>query len=67
MTKYEAVVIETYTGVVMLTGYDRKYAYEYAEKLLGFPIMSHEFLVYADKLKKLSKPDFIELCRKLED
>ena len=67
MTKYEAVVIETYTGIVMLTGYDRKYAYEYAEKLLGFPIFTHEFPKYADKLKELSKPDFIEICRKLEE
>ena len=67
MTKHEAVVIETFTGVCMLTGDDRKYASEYAEKLLGFPIMTHEFLVYADKLKELSKPDFIEICRNLED
>lgn len=67
MTKHEAVVIETYTGIVMLTGDDRKYAYEYAEKLLGFPIMTHEFLIYADKLKELRKPDFIEICKNLED
>ena len=67
MTKREAVVVETYTGIVMLTGNDRKYAYEYAEKLLGFPIFTHEFLEYADKLKELSKPDFIEICRNLED
>lgn len=67
MTKREAVVIETYTGVVMLTGDDRKYIYEYAEKLLGFPIMTHEFPEYVDKLKELSKPDFIEICRNLED
>lgn len=67
MTKREAVVIETYTGVVMLTGEDRKYIYEYAEKLLGFPIFTHEFPEYADKLKELSKPDFIKICRSLED
>lgn len=67
MTKREAVVIETYTGIVMLTGEDRKYVYEYAKKLLGFPIMTHEFPVYADKLKELSKPDFIDICRNLED
>ena len=67
MTKHEAAVIEIYTGIVMLTGNDIKYAYEYAEKLLGFPIMTHEFLIYADKLKELSKPDFIEICRHLED
>ena len=67
MTKKEAVVIEIFTGICMLTGNDRKYAYEYAEKLLGFPIFTHEFPEYADKLKELSKPDFIEICRNLED
>ena len=67
MTKHEAVVIETYTGIVMLTGDDRKYAYEYAEKLLGFPIFTHEFPEYADKLKELSKRDFVEICKNLED
>lgn len=67
MTKHEAVVIETYTGIVMLTGDDRKYVYEYEEKLLGFPIFTHEFPMYADKLKELSEPDFIEICRNLED
>jgi hypothetical protein len=51
----------------MLTGDDRKLIYEYAEKLLGFSIFTHEFPAYADKLKELSKPDFIEICRKLED
>lgn len=65
MTKHEAAIIEIYTGVCMLTGNDVKYAYEYAEKLLGFPIWSHEFPKYADKLKELSKPDFVELCRNL--
>lgn len=67
MTKHEAVVIETFTGICMLTGDDRKYSYEYAEKLLGFPIFTHEFPKYAEKLKELSKPDFIEICRNLED
>ena len=51
MTKHEAAVIETFTRICMLTGDDRKYAYEYAEKLLGFPILTHEFLIYADKPK----------------
>ena len=67
MTKHEAAVIETFTGICMLTGDDRKYVYEYEEKLLGFPIFTHEFPMYADKLKELSKPDFIEICRNLED
>ena len=60
-------VIETYIGICMLTGDDRRLAYEYAEKLLGHPIYTHEFPKYADKLKELSKPDFIEICRKLSD
>lgn len=51
----------------MLTGDDRRLAYEYAEKLLGHPIWTHEFPTYADKLKELSKPDFVKLCRKLSD
>ena len=67
MTKQEAAVIETYTGIVMLTGDNTKYVYKYAEKLLGFPIWTHEFPGYADKLKELSKPDFIEICRNLEE
>lgn len=66
MTKHEAVIIETYTGVVMLTGDNRKYVYEHAEKLLGFPIWTHEFTEYADKLKELSKPNFVEICKNLE-
>ena len=67
MTKQEAAVVEIFTGICMLTGNDRTYVYEYAEKLLGFPIFTHQFLEYEDKLKELSKPDFIEICRNLED
>lgn len=36
-------------------------------KLKMHPIYTHEFPKYADKLKELSKPDFIEICRKLGD
>lgn len=63
MTKKEAVVIETFTGICMLTGYNRGLAYEYAEKLLGFPVMTHDLAnkEIIDKLKELSKPDFIEI------
>lgn len=67
MTKQEAVVIETYTGICMLSGEGRGLAYKYAEKLLGHPIFTHEFPEYTDKLKELSKPDFIEICKKLSD
>lgn len=47
----------------MLAGDDRKYFYEYAEKLLGHPIMTHEYLEHAEKLKELSKPDFLKVCK----
>ena len=43
MTKREAVVVEMYTGICMLVGNDRKLVYQYAEELLGFPVMTHDF------------------------
>lgn len=67
MKKHEAAIVETYTGICMLTGSDRKYAYEYAEELLGRPIFTHEFLLFADELKEKSRADFIRLCENLED
>lgn len=69
MTKREAVVIETYTGICMLTGDDRDIAYKYAEELLGYPIMTHDFSSkeIALKLKELSKPEFINICKSLVD
>ena len=66
MTKQEAAIVETYTGFVMLTGDDRKYAYEYASQLIGRPIFTHEFLMLEQELEEKSKPDFIKLCKNLE-
>lgn len=67
MTKQEAAIIETYTGICMLTGDNRKYAYEYASKLIGRPIFSHEFPMFEQVLKEKSKLDFIQICKHLED
>lgn len=67
MTKQEAAVIELYTGIAMLVGKDRKYAYDYASSLLGRPIFTHEFLTLEEVLKERAKPDFIEICKNLED
>lgn len=69
MTKKEAAVIEIFTGVCMLTGDNTGLRYEYAEKLLGHPVMTCDFAdkEIMDKLKELSKPDFIEICRNLTD
>lgn len=67
MTKREAAVIQAYTGYAMLTGDDICIFYEYCNKLLGFTFYTHEYIEYADKLRELSKPDFIEICKNLED
>ena len=67
MTKHEAVVIMAYTDTTMLAGVDLGIFWEYCSKLLGHPIYTHEYLEYADKIKELAKPDFIEICGNLED
>ena len=69
MTKREAVIIETFTGICMLVGEDRKLVYQYAEELLGFPVMTHDFgnKRTVERLKELSYPDFIQLCRSLTE
>ena len=67
MTKHEAAIVEIFTGVCMLTGNDRKYIYEYAEKLIRRPIMTHELLEFETELKEKSREDFINLCKNLTD
>ena len=68
MTKREAVIFETHTGFVMLDGEDRKLAYEYAEELLGHPVVDLDFSdkQIVSKLKELSRPDFLKICQNLE-
>ena len=63
MTKRECAIVTLYTGVSMLEGWDLKYLYEYAEELLGEPVMTHELATRHDELKKLAERDFIMLCR----
>lgn len=67
MTKHEAAIIQAYTGYAMLKSNDLSVFYEYCSKLLGHPVYTHEFLVHCDKIQELSKPDFIEICKHLED
>lgn len=67
MTKKEAAIIEVYTGVVMLIGDDRKYVAQYIKKILGKPIYTHEYPFYQETLKELSKSDFIDICKNLDD
>lgn len=67
MTVKEAAVIEVYTGICLLTGDKRKYAYEYASSLIGRPIFTHEFLTLKEELKKRSYKDLVEICQNLEE
>lgn len=61
LTKEQAAIIGLYTGVTCGSFADIQ---EYAEKLLGRPIWTHEF-GYSDlvvQLKAAAKPDFLFLC-----
>lgn len=65
MTLKERVIVEVYTGVCMVTDNDRKEVYKYMSELMGRPVFSHELAEkhIQERLKDLSKPDFIKLCR----
>lgn len=66
MTKHEAAVIMAYTGVVMLKGDDIGVFWKYCESIYGRAIWTHEYPTLAEKIKDLSKKDFIEICKNLE-
>lgn len=66
MTKKEAAIIMAYTGASMLSGDDIGIFWKYCESIYGRAIYTHEYASLADKIKYLSKPDFIELCKSLE-
>lgn len=61
------MVIEMYTGTCMLTGDDRYLFYDYARKLYGRPVYTHELPMLAAELKELAKEDFIRICENLTD
>lgn len=61
LTKEQAAIITAYTGVMAGPWED---FHEYAEKLLGRPVWSHEFAFepLVKELKEKSKEDFIAIC-----
>lgn len=67
MTKKEAAIIMAYTGVQMLKGDDIEAFWKYCKSIYGRSIYTHEYPSLSDKIKDLSKPDFIELCKNLEE
>ena len=67
MTKRVAVVRQAYTGITMFVGDDFQIFTKYCEDLLGHPIFTHEYPACEQEIKELSKPDFIEICKNLEE
>lgn len=61
MTKQEAVIISTYTGILMCNFSD---VHKYIEQLFNRSVYIHE-LADSDlkiEIKKLSRPDFLKIC-----
>lgn len=67
MTKQECAIVEAYTGIVMCSGENRKYFYEYVDTIMGRPLLTHEHFTLIDEIKKKAKPDFIRLCQEAVD
>lgn len=63
MKKEEAVIIEAYTGVCMLTGDDRNLFYKYINQLMGRTVYTHEIPALSNEIKGKAKPDFIKICK----
>lgn len=66
MTKKEAVVIEAYTGVGMLTGEDRNLFYKYINQLMGRKVYLYEILALEREIKEKAEPDFIKICKNMD-
>ena len=68
MTLREKIIVETYTGVCMLTGDDSIEVYKYMAEIMGRPVFSHELAdqKVVEDLKEISKHDFMVVCSKKE-
>lgn len=67
MTKRECAIIMAHTGVCMLEGKDFSIFHKYVEDIMGEPVWIHELPALENKIKELSKRDFILLCRRAVD
>lgn len=67
MTKKECAIIMAYTGITMLKGKDFPIFISYVAQKLGRPIYIHELDELGDVIKKVSRYDFMELCRNATD
>lgn len=64
MTLKERVIVETYTGICMVTGDERDEVNKYMEELMGRPVFTHELAdeKIQEELKQRALPDFKALC-----
>ena len=62
MTDRERAIVMAYTGTVMLCGDKLDVFYDYVSEKLGRPIYTHEFIDQAERIKDLSRDDFLSLC-----
>ena len=60
MTKNEAAIVSAYTGIMLGEFSDM---HEYAEKIMGHPIWTHQFgnKEFVEKFKEAARNDFINL------
>lgn len=67
MTIQECAIIEAYTGICMCSGEKRRFFYEYVDKIMGEPLLTHEHFTRIDEIKAKAAPDFLKLCEEAVD
>lgn len=63
MTLKEKVICEAYTGICFCTGEDRNELYKYLAEKMGRPVYSHEFATNFEKIRDISREDFVKVCK----
>ena len=63
MTLKEKVICEAYTGICFCTGEDRNELYKYLSEKMGRPVYSHEFATNFEKIRDISREDFVKVCK----
>ena len=63
MTLKEKVICEAYTGICFCTGEDRNALYKYLSEKMGRPVYSHEFATNFEKIRDISREDFVKVCK----
>lgn len=64
LTRTQAAVIGAFTGILVGPFADVQ---EYASKVMGEPIYTHELAFRADEIKEASRGDFLALVATQED